>query len=86
MMHWSVVAVEALPDYRIAVKFADGTEGVVDLTDDLWGPMFEPLKDPARFAQVTIDREAGAVCWPDGPDLAPDAMYDEIKRGRSATR
>jgi Protein of unknown function (DUF2442) len=41
-------------------------------------PVFEPLKDPEFFRQVRID-EFGAVCWPNGADLAPDALYDKIK-------
>jgi hypothetical protein len=40
--------------------------------------VFEPLKDPAVFSQVRV--EAGAVTWPGEIDLAPDAMYNEIKR------
>ena len=52
--------------------------GVVALKDRLFGPVFEPLRDPALFRQVSVD-EFGAVCWPNGADLAPDAMYEEIK-------
>ena len=40
--------------------------------------VFEPLKDPAIFSQVRV--ESGAVRWPGEIDLAPDAMYSEIKR------
>jgi hypothetical protein len=39
--------------------------------------VFRPLRDEALFCQVTVD-EFGAVCWPNGPDLAPDAMHSEI--------
>jgi hypothetical protein len=35
------------------------------------GPMFEPLRDVAYFAQVVVDEELGTVVWPDGADLAP---------------
>ena len=41
------------------------------MSDWLYGPVFEPLKDPELFAQVEVD-EYGAVCWPNGADLAPD--------------
>jgi hypothetical protein len=47
--------------------------------------MLAPLRDPERFAEVSID-EFGAVCWPNGADLAPDAMYERVKSGSSATR
>src|SRR4029453_4142776 len=80
-----VVSVRALPDYRLEVEFTDGTRGVIDCSGELWGPVFEPLRDPARFAEVAID-EFGAVYWPSGADLAPDAMYEEIKRGKTTAR
>jgi hypothetical protein len=72
-----VQSVKALSDFRLEVRSADGTAGVICVADRLFGPMFEPLKDPAAFAQVFVD-EYGAVCWPNGADMAPDALYDEI--------
>ena len=80
-----VTSVKALPGYRLEIEFADGTRGVLDYADKLWGPMFEPLRDPERFAAVGID-EDGVVCWPGGPDLAPDAMYERLKAGSTAAR
>ena len=80
---WRIVEVEALPGFRLEVRFADGVEGIVDLSQDLWGPMFEPLEDPEYFAKVAID-EFGAPCWPNGADLAPDAIYDELVAARQA--
>jgi hypothetical protein len=47
--------------------------------------MFEPLRDPDRFAEVSLD-EFGAPCWPNGADIAPDAIYEDLTRGSSATR
>lgn len=41
------------------------------------GTVFEPLRDPAEFAQARI--AMGAVEWPSGADLAPDAMYEAIR-------
>ena len=73
-----VVSVTARPDWRLEVTFSDGTHGVVSLADRLFGPVFEPLKDPEFFRQATVD-EFGAVCWPNGADLAPDALYDKLK-------
>lgn len=73
-----VLSVKALPDFCLSVEFADGTSGVVALSDRLFGPMFEPLKDRAFFERVSVD-EFGAVCWPNGADLAPDGLYHRIK-------
>jgi hypothetical protein len=73
-----VVSVKALPEFRISVRFDDGTSGEVDLSERLFGPVFEPLaRDPKLFNQVSVDN-FGAVCWPNGADLAPDALYRQI--------
>jgi hypothetical protein len=69
-----------LPRHRLYVRFEDGTEGEVDAAPMILGPrpgVFKALRDPAEFAKAYI--EDGAVTWPGELDLAPDAMYDEIK-------
>ena len=65
-----------LDGYRVQLGFTDGTTGVVDLTPYLWGPVFEPLRrDPALFAEVRVDTEAGTIVWPNGADFCPDVLY-----------
>jgi hypothetical protein len=71
------VSVSARQGYTLHVRFDDGRSGEVDLSARLFGPVFEPLRDPLLFAQVRVD-EYGAVCWPNGADLAPDALYHTI--------
>lgn len=78
---WKIKAVRVIPPYTLAVQFADGVEGQVDLSADLWGPLGEPLRDPAVFAAVTID-EFGALVWPSGFDIAPDALHAEVAGAR----
>jgi hypothetical protein len=39
----------------------------------------EPLNDPAYFAQVQVDPEAGTIAWPGGIDLAPEPLYEQAK-------
>ena len=72
-----VTKVEVQPPYALRLTFDDGTTRDVDLVDDLWGPMFEPLKDPAFFAQVSIDH--GTVMWPNGLDLDPLVLHGDFK-------
>ena len=67
----------ARDDCRLFVRFEDGTSGEVDLSSRLFGPMFDSLKDPSYFARVTVD-EYGAPTWPNGADLAPDALYRQL--------
>lgn len=71
-----LTSVQALPTYRLSVEFDDGACGIVDLSEDLFGPMFEPLNDPEFFAKVQLDGRAPT--WPNGADVAPDALYREV--------
>lgn len=74
-----VASVKPLSGFRIEVRFQDGTSGELNLAERLFGPVFEPLAhDPELFKQVFVD-EFGAICWPNGADLAPDALYQEIR-------
>ncbi|MEP7354409.1 MAG: DUF2442 domain-containing protein [Acidobacteriota bacterium] len=72
-----IVRLSVGPQYTIELWFDDGTSGKVDLASRLFGPVFEPLRDPLLFSQVRVD-EYGAICWPNGADLAPDALFRTI--------
>jgi len=77
---YHVLSVDYLGDYRLRLTFADGLVADVDLRDKLLGevgPIFEPLRDETFFAQVAVDRELGAVVWPNGADLAPDVLHQQ---------
>lgn len=77
-MHWDVVAVQTEPPLGLVVRFADGTRGKVRFEATHLTGVFAALRDPSVFAQVFVDH--GAVAWPGDIDLAPDAMYEEIKQ------
>ena len=80
---WRVVDAHPLPGYCLAVKFADGTAGEVDVRRLVLSEsagIFAQLRDPMVFARAYV--EYGAVVWPGEIDLAPDAMYDEIEKHR----
>lgn len=79
---WRVARVEPQAGMRLLVTFVDGTRGEVRMQPFLQSPrvagtIFQPLLDPALFGQARV--ELGAVTWPNGADLAPDAMYDSIR-------
>ena len=82
---WDVASVKVLPNFRLHIRFLDGSEGVRDLYDfihDESAGVFAALRDPALFAQAYID--CGAVTWPNGLDLAPDAMWEDINKSKIA--
>lgn len=60
------------------LRFEDGVEGEVDLTGELWGEVFETLKDPAEFAKGAFDPDLGTIVWPSGADFAPEFLYEQL--------
>ena len=78
-----VVEVSALDDYKMWVRFHDGTSGTVDLSSQLWGPMFEPLRDKTLFGQACVHPELHTVTWPNGADLSPEYLYRAVQGGVS---
>lgn len=79
-MNYRITACEPRPNYRLWLLFADGTEGVADLSALVGRGVFAQWTEPDAFARVSIDPETGTVIWPGGLDLAPDALYREIAR------
>jgi len=77
-MYYNVVAAKHVQDYVVWVKFEDGTEGEIDLAGELWGPVFEPLKQPEIFRTVAV-AEYGTIAWPNGADLAPEFLYERVR-------
>jgi hypothetical protein len=73
-----VVEAQYMHDFTIHIRFSDGTEGDVDLSNELHGEVFEPLKDPALFRKFTVHPEFHTLCWPNGADLAPEFLYDSV--------
>jgi hypothetical protein len=65
--------------YRVWLRFDDGLSGEIDLQEELWGPVFDPLWDVAEFAQLRADPELETVVWPNGADFAPEFLYDRLK-------
>jgi len=65
-------------DYVLWLKFNDGAEGFVDLADELYGEVFDPLKDPDHFRAFRVDSELGTVVWDSGADLAPEFLYERL--------
>jgi hypothetical protein len=68
--------VEVLHDHVVRLRFADGTDKTIDLDPYLHDPVFAAIRDdPAAFAAVSVDPDAGTIVWPNGADLAPDTLY-----------
>jgi hypothetical protein len=59
-----VEAVRVLDGYRLELTFSTGEVRELDVERYLWGPAFEPLRDPAEFTKVAVDPELGTIVWP----------------------
>jgi hypothetical protein len=68
--------IEAKPGYRLFVRFNNGETGEIDLSAELWGEMFSPLKDEKLFATARQDEIMRTVVWANGADLAPEFLFE----------
>ena len=74
-----ITGVEVVGDYRLRLTFQDGMVGEVDFAAREWRGVFEPLREPAYFARVSVDPEAGTIAWPNGSDMAPEPLYERAR-------
>jgi hypothetical protein len=74
-MFLHIKEVKYIKDYKVEVLFNNGKIGVADLAAALNGPVFEPLKDKAKFSTVRVDKELETIVWENGADLAPEYVY-----------
>src|SRR6266850_4087650 len=77
-MDYDVIEAQYVAGYVVKLKFKDGTAGEIDLGPELWGPMFEPLRDLELFKQFRVDPECQTLVWPNGADLAPEFLHDNV--------
>jgi hypothetical protein len=70
--------------YRLWLQFEDGTQGEVDLEQELWGEVFEPLRNLTYFRTVQLDKELNTIRWDNGADFAPEFLYQLVMTGLKA--
>jgi hypothetical protein len=75
-MH-KIVKVTILKDYKVNLEFADGRQGVADLSHLVGKGVFALWNDYEAFRNVTIG-SSGELLWSDRVDLCPDALYLKI--------
>ena len=74
-----IVEAHHVRDYIVFLKFQDGVEGEVDLRPQLYGEIFEALKDPVYFEKLRVDPELHTIVWPNGADFAPEFLYERAR-------
>jgi hypothetical protein len=68
-----------LGNYSIWLRFADGAEGEVDLSSELEGEVFEPLRNQDFFKTFVLHSELKTIVWPNGADFAPEFLRSSIR-------
>ena len=79
-----LTSVEYVGGYVVRARFADGVEGDVDLKAELYGEVFEVLKDVETFQRFRLDAELNTTVWPSGADFAPEFLYEQAAQQAAA--
>jgi Protein of unknown function (DUF2442) len=75
-MHWDVIAVKPLPDFKIYVELESGRKGIFDVKPYLDRGVLRELAEVSYFNQVGIC--FGAVTWPHEQDIAPETLCADM--------
>jgi len=78
-MNYRLVEARHVAQYTVWLRFSDGVEGEIDLRGELYGPMFEPLKDPEIFKSFSVHPELHTLVWPNGADFSPEFLHDKLR-------
>lgn len=73
-----IVEVKPLANYRVRLKFSDGVEGIVDLSELAGKGVFSAWEDVNFFNSVYVDKESRTIVWGKEIDLCPDTLYAKV--------
>jgi Protein of unknown function (DUF2442) len=74
-----IVEARYIAGFKVWVRFSDGVEGDVDLSHELTGPIFEPLRNVEEFRRLSLHPELHTLVWPNGADLAPEFLREKLR-------
>ena len=74
-----IIEARYVAGHTVWLRFSDGAEGEVDLTKELHGPVFEPLKNPELFRRFVVHPELRTLVWPNGADFAPEFLRSSLR-------
>ena len=78
-----VTKIEYRGGHKFRIVFDDGLQGDIDFSEYIGkGPVFEPLRDESYFRNASI--EGGTIAWPNGADIAPETLYENVERTKTA--
>ncbi len=75
-----IQSVKLLGNFEASLGLTNGTTKTVDLERFLRGPIFHSIRnDPREFAKVAVDSRAGTIVWPNGADIDPDVLCEDLE-------
>jgi hypothetical protein len=78
-MDYRLVDAKYVRDFMVWVRFSDGVEGEIDLLPELYGPIFEPLRDISVFKRFFIHPELHTLVWENGADFSPEFLHSNVQ-------
>lgn len=63
--------------YTVRITFDDLRRAELDMAKYLGRGIFKELKSIVKFKQLRVDAELGTIVWPNGADIAPEALYQD---------
>lgn len=84
-MFLRVEKAEYLSEHRVWLEFSDGSTGEVDVSNELNGKVFRPLRDLETFKSFSL--EGHTLSWENGADFAPEFLKElMLSQGKVANR
>lgn len=70
--------------YILSIRFNNGIEKEIDFSNELYGEVFEPLKEENFFRKVFLNKNTNTIQWPNGADFAPEYLFQIGKEIRKS--
>ena len=70
-------------EHRLWLIYDDGRQGEVDLSAELSGAVFEPLRDLEFFKRFTLNPDFHTLQWPNGADFAPEFLLRKLDEAQT---
>lgn len=74
-----VVEARHVAGHTLWLRFDDGVEGEIDLSPEIHGEVFEPLKEVDYFREFQVHPELRTIVWPNGADFAPEFLRASLR-------
>lgn len=78
MLFPEIDLLKPVSNYKLKIKFADGVEGVYDLSSMAGKGVFKSWDSDSNFFAASVDKETGAIKWPGDIEIDTLAVYCQI--------